>query len=76
MTCENKFCIYWSKASCILKQVNLDCQGSCINCILIEPTDEYLEQKRKELRDKLDERYVRLRERMREDGYPFWSDDS
>ncbi|MCI8970146.1 MAG: hypothetical protein HFF99_01660 [Oscillibacter sp.] len=76
MTCGNKFCIYWSNNSCILKQVNLDCQGSCINCILIEPTDEYLEQKRRELLDKLDERYVRLQERMQEDGYPFLPDQS
>ena len=44
--------------------------------LYILSTDEYLGQKRRELLDKLDERYVRLQERMQEDGYPFLPDQS
>lgn len=72
MTCENEFCIYWANTSCTLKDINLDIQGSCVNCVSIELTKEFLAQKRKELRDKLDDRLLR----MQEDGYPFWSEES
>ncbi len=53
MTCENQLCIYWEDGACILREVHLDTQGSCMECILVELTEEFLEEKRRELLDKI-----------------------
>ena len=35
LTCENEFCIYQEKGLCVLKSVQLDIQGNCLDCIYV-----------------------------------------
>ena len=35
LTCENEFCIYQKQGICILESVELDIQGSCLDCIYV-----------------------------------------
>ena len=43
MTCENRFCVYWSRDNCTLSEVRLDGMGSCEDCIVVEVPEELLE---------------------------------
>ena len=35
LTYENEFCIYQEKGLCVLKSVQLDIQGNCLDCIYV-----------------------------------------
>jgi len=35
LSCENEFCIYQKQGNCILKNVQLDTQGNCVDCTCI-----------------------------------------
>lgn len=52
MRCSNSFCIYWEKHECWLDTIELDEQGTCMNCIYVDVDDEILEKKRNEARDR------------------------
>lgn len=54
MKCENKFCIYWSKDTCILDNVTLDCMGLCSDCIQVNIEDHLLEKYRERLLEELE----------------------
>ena len=45
--CGNIFCIYWENDACLLDGLDLDIQGNCMNCLLIEFPDEVLDRERK-----------------------------
>lgn len=60
MTCENRLCIYWSKDSCTLREVQLDSMGSCTDCIPVSLPEEFLEKKRTELIQELDRRWEEM----------------
>lgn len=60
MTCENRFCVYWSKDNCTLSKVRLDGMGSCEDCIVVEVPEEFLEKKRAELLQELDRRWKEI----------------
>lgn len=47
INCGNYYCMYWENDTCLLDGLDLDIQGNCMNCILIELSDEVLEQERK-----------------------------
>ena len=49
MTCENKFCIYWSQGSCTLETISLDIQGRCQECIYVSIEEKALATARKNL---------------------------
>ena len=51
--CENRFCIYWDRNYCALEHVELDNSGLCQSAICVEPSEDYLRKKRKELREKI-----------------------
>lgn len=36
MRCDNYFCAYWREGHCILKEIALDIQGICQECIYIQ----------------------------------------
>lgn len=42
LTCENEFCIYQNQGECILKSIQLDIQGNCVDCIYINVEEEAL----------------------------------
>ena len=42
LSCENEFCIYQKQGKCILRSVQLDIQGNCIDCIYIKVDDDTL----------------------------------
>lgn len=48
MFCENYFCIYNKKEKCILKEVSLDFQGRCNECIYINIEETQLKKIKKE----------------------------
>ena len=41
MKCENYLCVYQKENECILKEINLDVQGQCMECIYVN-LDEYV----------------------------------
>ena len=47
MRCDNYFCAYWREGHCILKEIALNIQGICQECIYIEFPDKVLEENRK-----------------------------
>lgn len=52
LSCENEFCIYQKQGNCILKSVQLDIQGNCLDCIYINVEEDVLNSlKQKHLRD-------------------------
>lgn len=61
MTCENRLCIYWSKDSCTLREVQLDGMGSCTDCIPVSLPEELLARKRKEVLDELERQEAQWR---------------
>lgn len=61
MTCENRLCIYWSKDSCTLREVQLDSMGSCTDCIPVSLPEELLARKRKEVLDELERQEAQWR---------------
>lgn len=63
MTCENRFCVYWSKDNCTLREVHLDGTGSCEDCIAVQIPEELLEKKRTELLQELDRRWEEMKRR-------------
>lgn len=62
LACGNQLCAYWSDDACILGKVSLDEQGSCIDCMTVELSEEFLARKRKELLEELDRREAGWRE--------------
>ena len=54
MKCENYFCIYESKGSCILKEISLDVTGTCNDCIYPPINRELLNKEKRSLIRKLD----------------------
>lgn len=63
MTCENRFCVYWSKDNCTLGEVRLNGMGSCEDCIVVEVPEELLEKKRAALLQELDRRWAEIKGR-------------
>ncbi len=52
LSCENEFCIYQKQGNCILKSVQLNIQGNCLDCIYINVEEDVLNSlKQKHLRD-------------------------
>lgn len=49
MYCENVFCIYQSKGTCILKDINIDNSGMCDSCIYIDLNSDKLEKYKQKL---------------------------
>ena len=43
ISCDNGFCIYQNKGTCILEQIQLDSNGICNECIHINIPEESLE---------------------------------
>lgn len=44
MRCENEFCIYQTDNNCILNNIELDINGTCLSCILIQIPNETLNE--------------------------------
>jgi len=44
--CENRFCIYFKKGECSLKEITLDIQGICTECIYVDIPEETLDERR------------------------------
>ncbi len=42
LLCQNEFCIYQKQGNCILKSIQLDTQGTCIDCIYINVEEDTL----------------------------------
>ena len=42
LSCQNEFCIYQKKGTCILEKIQLDIQGNCTDCIYISVKEETL----------------------------------
>lgn len=42
ISCENEFCVYQKQGSCILKNLQLDIQGNCLDCIYINIEEDVL----------------------------------
>lgn len=53
--CNNKFCVSWKDGTCASSCVCLDICGVCKSCILVELSDEFLEEERKKTNRLLDE---------------------
>lgn len=49
LLCENEFCIYQKQGNCILKSVQLDIQGNCLECIYINVEEDTLNGLKNEL---------------------------
>lgn len=47
MKCANIFCIYWSNGKCLLKEISLDIQGNCENCIYVNIDLNELDKRRR-----------------------------
>ena len=54
MKCENYFCIYETNGNCILKEVSLDINGTCEECIYPSISQELLEKEKKRVLSELD----------------------
>ena len=52
MECENIFCIYYKKGRCKLKEVTLDIQGKCNDCVYVEIEEDELERLRNIIADR------------------------
>ena len=46
MKCKNYFCIYWKEDNCVLREISLDIQGNCEDCIYININKEMLDKER------------------------------
>ena len=44
MECENVFCAYYLDGICTLKEISLDAQGHCLECLYIRLTARQLEK--------------------------------
>ncbi len=53
MVCDNLLCIYEKERHCLLKNIDLDEGGCCRQCILVEWTEEELQQKKETMRLRL-----------------------
>lgn len=54
MQCENIFCIYWDKNECTLKEISLDDQGTCLECIYVNIDEEILKEEREKILKRLE----------------------
>jgi len=54
MKCENYFCIYETNGNCILKEISLDVNGICEECIYPSISQELLEKEKKRVLNELD----------------------
>ena len=50
--CEAEFCMYYKKGECVLKSIELDDIGHCINMFFVDVDEELLAIKRKKLLSK------------------------
>ena len=49
LSCENEFCIYQKQGGCILKNVQLDIQGNCTDCIYVNLEEDILNNLKEKL---------------------------
>lgn len=49
ISCDNGFCIYQNKGTCLLEQIQLDSNGICNECIHINIPEDTLETLKKQL---------------------------
>ncbi len=55
MNCENYLCIYQNKGQCTLDEIELDVIGVCKECIYIDFSKENLQQKKQEMKNRLNQ---------------------
>ena len=53
LSCENEFCIYQKQGSCVLKSVQLDIRGSCLDCIYINIEEDMLNNQKEKILENL-----------------------
>ncbi len=46
MKCENIFCVYWYNNECDLREISLDIQGNCQECIYVNISESTLQKQR------------------------------
>ncbi len=46
MKCENVFCVYWYNNECDLREISLDIQGNCQECIYVNISESTLQKQR------------------------------
>ncbi len=44
MLCENEWCVYQEGGTCLLREIDVDAQGHCAQCIQVSPEPECLAQ--------------------------------
>ncbi len=44
LRCENMFCIYQNDNRCVLDDIDLDIQGSCMDCIYVNIDKKLLDE--------------------------------
>lgn len=44
MNCENSFCVYQEDGICVLREIELDIQGQCKDCIYVDIEEESLQK--------------------------------
>lgn len=55
-SCENHFCVYWKgNNQCKLKNISLDIQGNCLDCIYVEIEPTILKNARKQMQERFNE---------------------
>lgn len=57
MRCENKFCVYYRKGSCLLNEITLNEIGLCMDCISVEINEDELTVKREKGRELMELKY-------------------
>lgn len=57
MRCENKFCVYYRKGSCLLTEITLNEIGLCKDFVSIDFNDEELNAPREKVRKLMEKKY-------------------
>ncbi|MBE6761550.1 MAG: hypothetical protein E7551_04620 [Ruminococcaceae bacterium] len=57
ISCENEFCVYQKQGSCILKNLQLDIQGNCLDCIYINIEEDVLIALKEKVLNDLENRF-------------------
>lgn len=53
MRCDNSLCIYEKEQHCLLENIDLDEFGCCRECIMVQWTDEELQEKKAKIHSRL-----------------------
>ncbi len=53
MRCENYLCLYEENGGCILREIELDVQGQCKQCIYLDIAETELQRAKAEQRNHL-----------------------